>query len=169
MNSGRLKISPTPSPLDVGTTTVELEKGLDLSCADRIRLTLVVTASVNGGGAGDASDTIDCFLDSRDGSGLWEERARVPQVLASLTPTPTAPEVRVATVSQGPLSGSEEALEPSAPASTSLPTTGGVVNGHFPRNANASGLRAAAWRVRFLVTDADDDAQFEAYAFVEWS
>lgn len=134
-----------------GTVTADTQwelDALDLSQSDQLEVHLEVTGSVTG-----TSPTLNVYLQSRNESGLWEDRVAFTQ----LSGTGLSGEALKAILQKfGTLSDDEEESEPSGSASASRLTAGTVKNGGFPRpyrRGNVTGatgdrtqMPATAWR-----------------------
>jgi len=110
----------------------------------------------------DAGDTLDVRVQFLLADGLtWNTVARFPAILGSDTPSATAPETRVLTVSNIPLETTDVAYEPDGSAGGTVITADSVRNGPFPRKYRTSDGWQPSIRLQFAVTDADADGDFE--------
>lgn len=164
MSVGRVAI---PFDTGVGTQNLNYEAGnLDISDADWLKATLNLTKADT-----DAGDTANIYVQARGPNGIWNDIIAFTQVIGTLSPSSSAPEVLMANLMQaGTLSDDEEESEPSGSAGGSHITAGTVKNGPLPgMYHDSSGVRGASLRVRVEVTDADNDADFEGTIYLEWN
>lgn len=165
MAVGRVTIPFTIGP---GTQNVNWEFGLlALDHADWIRSILEVA-----GAAEDAGDTLNFYVQTRGPNGQWSDVIAFSQLLGSLSPSSSSPEVLTAALQQaGTLSDTEEQGEPSGSAGASHITAGTVKNGPFPGwyYDATTRQRAASWRLRGELVDADSDALFTGTFYADFN
>jgi hypothetical protein len=152
------RIFKYPFTLAAGTTNVELP-AMDLSQFDELELEIDVDTS-----ATDAGDTLDVYLQSRGPAGIWDDRIATAQILGTASDN----EVRKYAVQQfGTFADSEEASEPQGSAGGSHLTAGSVKNGPFPPPYRSAGVGTlTAWRLQFVMVDADADGSFTGTVYI---
>jgi hypothetical protein len=142
----------------VGTQTItETFDKFDLSRARAVIGKLTLTKADT-----DAGDLLDVYFEERTNTLTWNQRARFEQVLGSGSPTATDPEERTIVVSADVnLDTTEESYEDTGSLGGTALSAGTVRNGPFAGKLYSSGAPVATHRMRVVVTDADNDADFE--------
>lgn len=126
------------------TVQVNLDRYLDLSCAEALYVEFQVTDAQLAAG-----DILSLTLeDTFDGS-KWNQRIKFANVLGNAT----EPIIQRATVNQGPvLNSTEEVLVTSGSASGSALTASTVQNGPFPGILKTSAGPQPTFRLNYTVT-----------------
>ena len=148
----------------IGTQTINVELApVDLSRARELLLELIVTKADT-----DFADTLDVKFQDTSDRLVWNTRARFTTITGDLPPTTATPLVKRLSVQQlVDLAATEESYTPSGSLDGSEPSAGSVINGPFPgifrgQIGNAQGVgRKPNWRFSLVITDADNDADFE--------
>lgn len=156
-----------PFDTGVGTQNLVYELGkLDLSAADWLKVIFNITKADT-----DAGDTLNAYLQARDRNGIWRDIIAFTQVIGTLSPSGSAPEVLEANLMQGgTLSDDEEESETYGSAGASHLTAGTVRNGPLPGMYHGSdGVRGASLRIRLESVDSDNDADYEGSFYIQWN
>lgn len=141
------------------TITSLFSKGLNLSWAKALICDLKITVANT-----DATDTLDVYIEETVDNVTWNQRGRFEQITGDMSPTTTAPEVRRLVISAlPPLDTTEESYETTGSTGGTSLSAGTVRNGPFlpPYRGDASNAPQASYRARLVVTDADNNADFE--------
>lgn len=161
-------------PFDLAAGTANLNVDLDPHDFSGARQLIMDVALTSVGAGGDAADTLNIyFQESAEGfDPVWSDRIASDEFNGAMTVSAAAPELRRYVIDCDNYSGADAIYEGSGSAGGSHLADGTVINGPLlpvrritPARPVGSSVplvgRVARYRLRFEVTDADNDSDFQ--------